>query len=248
MNYSIPYPYTITIYSLFLVSVLGVFMSRSKIYWGRYLKGLALTFICGVGQIIFLQNVGNIPAWYYPDGSALGRDWITWLLPNVCFEDMLFVPVCYTAFYYFMFRIRNVKDNKRGWLVWVVCAFVTGELIVGYLGGKIASDMILYCAIVPIIGVLIIKGFTPEMIGRINVTHMIYSLAFVIMFTAPWEWFNAWRQHWVYDINCELYGEKGWFFNKKLHVGIFFQYAWSGFIYMYFSWIVFDRRKPWIKG
>lgn len=241
MNYLILYPYTWTIFILILLSVIGLVRGRHKINWRRYLFSLALAFVCGVSQIVFLQNVGNFPAWFYPDGSAIGRDWITWLLPNTCFEDVLFVPACFTIFYYFMFRIRNVKDNKRKWFLVVMCVFVVGELYVGYLGGKIANDMILYCLVIPVIALLAIKMFTPEYIPKVNVTHMMLSLVFIIVFTAPWEYANAIIQFWVYDIRCDLYGENGWFFGKKLHVGIFFQYPWTGFIYMYFGWLLASR-------
>jgi hypothetical protein len=58
-----------------------------------------------------------------------------------------------------------------------------------------------------------------------------------------WELFNAWRQHWVYDTTCNLMGDNGWIMNGKLHVGIFFQYAYSGFVIVYTACTIFDRKK-----
>jgi hypothetical protein len=242
MNYIIPYPYSCTIIVLLISAIVGLCISRKKVLWVRYLKGLLFTFITGVGQIVLLQNIGNVPAWYYPDGSALGRDWVTFILPNTCFEDILFVPVCYSIFYLFMYLIRDIKDFARQWLPHIGVYFVVGIALFGYIGGDMAKDMINFLVIPPLVMYLLIDRWMPNQFKEQNITHAILSLAFVIVFTAPWEFFNAWRQHWVYDTLCDLFGHRGWFMNDRLHVGIFFMYAWTGFIMCYFSWVFFTPR------
>jgi len=243
MNYIIPYPYTVTISFLSILVIVGLLLARRKILWVRYLKGLAFTFVMGVGQIVLLQNIGNVPAWYYPDGSAIGRDWITFILPKTCFEDILFVPICYSVFYLFMHLIRNVKDFARDYLVHVGVCFVIGIGLFGYTGGRMAGDMINYLVMPPILTYLLIKDWLPNRFKEQNVTHALLALAFIVCFTAPWELFNALRQHWVYDTTCDLYGARGWFLDGKLHVGIFFMYAWTGFIMCYFAWVVYTPKE-----
>jgi len=220
----------------------GVWLSRKKILWSRFLWGLLFTFILGTGEIFLLQNLVSIPAWYYPDGSALGRDWITSFLPNTCFEDILFVPVCFTVFYLFMYLTRNVTDFARDHLPFVGCAFVIGIAFTGYIGGRMAGDMINYLIIPAIVIYLLMLAWDPERFKKVNITHALSALLFVGVFTTLWEYFNAWRRHWIYDTLCELFGKFGWFHNDLLHVGIILVYTWTGFIICYFSWIVFTPR------
>jgi len=164
--------------------MLGLFLSRGKILWSRYLKGLAFTFIMGVGQIVLLQNLGNVPAWYYPDGSALGRDWITFLLPNTCFEDIVFVPVCYSLFYLFMYLIRDVRDFARDYLPHVAVGFVIGIFLFGYTGGRMAGDMISYLLLPTLVIYGLIKDWMPNRYKKQNITHALLALTFVVVFTA----------------------------------------------------------------
>ena len=78
---------------------------------------------------------------------------------------------------------------------------------------------------------------------RLNITHMVTTLIFISAFSSSWELLNVWRQWWVYDTLCDLMGNRGWILNKKLHVGIFFQYAISGFVIVYGSGTFFDKNN-----
>ena len=78
---------------------------------------------------------------------------------------------------------------------------------------------------------------------RINITHALLTLLFCFAINCGWETFNLWRRHWIYNILCELFGKYGWIANYKLHLSIFIQFAISGFIVMYFTWIYFDEIK-----
>ncbi len=227
MNYLIPYPYTVTIMSLLTFTVICVAIYRDRINWEKYLHGLLFTGVFGVAQIHGLENLGNTPAWYFPDGSSL---WGA-AFKHVYWDDILFVPACYSVFYFFMYWMRGVKDIvPKKYYIHIIAIAIILEAMLYQVGGEGTRILMVAYTLIPLL--LFIFYVMIKKI-QINVTHALLTLLFVIVFSSVWEIFNAWRQHWVYDTSCDLFGEFGWFYGSKLHVGIFFQYAWSGFIVMY---------------
>lgn len=237
MDYLLPYPYTITITLLLTVTVSLLVVYRDRIDWFKYLNGLGLSWILGVAEIHDLENNGNVASWFFPEGSAFfGAAW-----GNVYWEDIFFVPACFSLFYLFMWWIRDIKDVIPKWtyVYWIASAITIEALIFQVAGQGIQNLMIAY-TLIPLI---FFVNYCQSKKIKINVTHAIVTLFFVGIFSMIWELFNVWRQHWVYDTTCNLMGGNGWFFNGKLHAGIFFQYAYSGFVIVYLSCTIFDRKK-----
>lgn len=236
MNYLIPYPYTVTIMLLLTITTVILVLYKDKIDWYKYLNCLGFSWILGVLEIHNLENHGNVPSWYFPDGSALFGP----AFGAVYWEDILFVPACFSLFYMFMYWIRNIKDFIPKWtyIYFVVFAVIIEAAIFQVAGKGIENLMIVYT----LIPLLLFLFYCVIMKPRINVTHAIVTLFFVGTVSMGWELFNVWRQHWIYDILCNLMGDKGWLLNGKLHAGIFFQYAYSGFVIVYSSYIIFDRK------
>ena len=243
MNYATPYPYTFTIFTLLSITSLFLIAYKNKINWYRYNCGLIFTFIFGVAQIHGCVNVPNIPAWEFPEGSAFFTD-IGWGLGKIAFEDLLFIPVCYTLFYGFMFLIRKTPDFLSGHIkitTLLLSSFVIIEALLYQAGGEAAQILILIYTFIPLsfFAIYILKNKV-----KINSTHVLLSLIFVFFVNCGWELINAWRYHWFYNEYCEIFSRRGFFevFGRKLHISIFIQYAISGFCVMYSSWVIFEKK------
>ncbi len=237
MNYLLPYPYTLTITSLLIFTSMCLIIYRNKINWKKYLHGLGFTGALGVAQIHGLENLGNIPAWYFPEGSSF---WGA-AFGHVYFDDIMFIPACYSVFYFFMYWIRRVPDVvPKKFYIHIVAIAVILEAMLYQVGGHGTMILMVAYTLVPII---FFMAYCVIVKPNINVTHALLTLLFVIVFSSVWELFNAWRQHWVYNVDCNLLGKDGWFFNYKLHVGIFLQYAWSGFVVMYATLTIYGGKN-----
>lgn len=240
-EYLIPYPYTVTIVSLLAITTILLIAYRRKIDWFKYWNSLGFAWILGVMEIADLENNGNVPSWIFPDGSALfGVAW-----GNVYWEDILFVPSCFSLFYLFMWwlwRFDFIKKDilpKWTYIYWVFAAIILEAWIFQVAGKGIENLMIAY-TLIPLI---LFVNYCQTTKTKINVTHAITTLFFIGVFSMLWELFNVWRQHWVYLTDCDLMGENGWIMNGKLHLGIFFQYAYSGFVIVYTCVTIFGDRK-----
>jgi len=236
MDYMIPYPYTIQISILLIASAISLFVLRKKISWGRFGACLLFTGLFGIFEIHGLENTGNVPSWYFAEGATYWGK----IYKHIYIDDILFVPACFSMFFIFMYLIRNIKDWLPKWsYTTLVALFVIGEgLIYDASGSGIRSLIIVYTFIPLTLFLIYCVVKRPE----INVTHAFVTFLFMSIFSSLWEIINVYGQYWIYDTNCDLMGDKGWFFNKKLHVGIFFQYAWSGFIVVYASYIVYGGK------
>jgi len=235
-EYLIPYPYSVTIAFLVMLNILCVIFFYDKIKWKKYLAGMAFTGAFGVVQIQGLENLGSTPAWYFPEGSSYWGP----AFGHVYYDDILFVPACYSIFYFFMFLIRHVPDIvPRSSYLYIISVAVILEAILYQVGGEGTRILMVAYTLVPLL-LFIFYCMIKE--PSLNVTHALITLFFVVVFGSAWELFNAWRQHWVYDVDCDLLGEHGWFFNYRLHAGIFFQYAWSGFVVMYCTLTIYGGK------
>ena len=242
MNYIIPYPYTFTIAYLLISTAICLIVYRNKINWKKYLHGLGFTGVLGVAQIHGLENLGNAPAWVFPEGSSY---WGA-AFGHVYWDDILFVPACYSVFYFFMFWIRRVPDvvpNK--YYIHIIAIALILEALLYQVGGEGTRILMVAYTLTPLLFFIFYCMIKKP---NLNVTHALLTLLFVISFSSIWELFNAWRQHWVYNTECDLFGEHGWFFSAKLHVGIFFQYAWSGFVVMYATLIIYGGKNDYSSG
>lgn len=240
-NYFLPYPYTITILSLLTVGIIALVIFRKKINWYKYSHSILFSTILGVAEIHNLENDGNVPSWIFPDGSALfGVAW-----DNVYWEDILFVPACFSIFYVFMWSIRNIKDVLPKFTYpYIICFAVIIEALIYQVGGKGIENLMIAYTLIPL---LVVAFYCIIVKPKLNITHMMTTLFFVAIFSMVWELLNVYYQWWVYDTNCNLMGNRGWIFNGKLHVGIFLQYAYSGFVIVYGSWIFFDNKNTQLK-
>ncbi len=235
-NYIIPYPYSITIALLVVCNILLVVSYADKIKWKKYISGMVFTGAFGVAQIHGLENLGSKPAWYFPEGSSYWGS----AFGHVYWDDILFVPACYSIFYFFMFLIRRVPDFvPRNSYLFIISVAIVLEALLYQVGGEGTRILMIAYTLTPL---LFFMFYCMIAKPSLNVTHAILTLLFVVVFSSVWELFNAWRQHWVYDVECNLYGEHGWFFNYKLHVGIFLQYAWSGFVVMYATLVIYGGK------
>ena len=241
IKYLIPYPYTVTIFSLLTIGTITLIICRKKINWYKYTHSILFSFILGVAEIHNLENDGNVESWFFPDGSALlGIAW-----GKVYWEDILFVPACVSIFYVFMWSIRNVKDTLPKWSYsYLICTAVIIEAMIYQVGGKGIENLMVGYTLVPLLVVVVYCIIKKP---KLNITHMVITLFFVAIFSMSWELINMWRQHWIYNTHCDLMGDRGWIFNGKLHVGIFLQYAYSGFVIVYGSWISFDRKNTQLR-
>ena len=242
MNYLIPYPYSFTIAYLLISVIICLIIYRNKINWEKYLHGLGFTGVLGVAQIHGLENLGNEPAWIFPEGSSY---WGA-AFGHVYWDDILFVPACYSVFYFFMFFIRRVPDVVPKWsYIHIIAIALILEAMLYQVGGEGTRILMVAYTLTPL---LLFIFYCLMVRPKLNVTHAILTLLFVVVFSSVWELFNAWRQHWVYNTNCELFGEHGWFLDSKLHVGIFFQYAWSGFVVMYATLTIYGGKNDYSAG
>lgn len=235
-TYLTPYPYTITIFTLLILGAIGLVVFRKRIDWYKYLHSLLFSFVLGVAEIHNLENDGNVESWYFPEGSAfLGAAW-----GNVYWEDILFVPACFTIFYLFMWSIRNIKDFiPESTYPYLICTAVIVEAMIFQVSGKGIENLMIAYTLVPL---FIFAAYIFVAKIKVNVTHAIVTLVFVVGFSSIWELINVWLQHWVYNTHCDLMGDRGWILNGKLHVGIFLQYPYTGFVIAYGSRIFFDRK------
>ena len=247
MDYIIPIPYT---YTIFFLNIIGIFLigkiSKSK-HWDKkpYISALIFSFILGLAQIYDLENAGNIPAWIFPKGAVLN----IYPLPNVALEDIFFIVGCFNVFYWFMFVTSSITDWLRRFkhqnvVVLVLAVFCVLEAMIYQWGGVGAQRLIIGYTVFPVLAYLIAKVTIPKSMNQvINVTHALTVLTFVVVFSSVWELINAVLRHWIYNKDCELFSQEGWFLGGRLHISIFFQYAWSGFLVMYFTWIFFKPTK-----
>lgn len=233
-EYLIPIPYTFTILTLIIINVVALYVNRKSINWKKYLSVQVFTFLFGMGQIHGLENLGNVPAWSFPKGSSLG----IYVYKNILLEDVLFVPCCSSLFYYFMFKIRNVPDliKNKSLICWPLALSIVIEAMIYQAGGEGCSVLMVAYTLMPIV-VLLVIGFN---FRRVNITHALLTLCFCLFINCGWDFINAYLMHWVYDVNCNLFGKHGWFLSNKLHVSIFVQFPISGFTVMYFSNIYFE--------
>lgn len=235
-TYLVPYPYTITIFMLLMLGAMGLLIFWERIDWYKYLHSIIFSSILGVAEIHNLENDGNVPSWYFPEGAALlGVAW-----GNVYWEDILFVPACFTIFYLFMWSIRNVDDfiPKSTYSYFILFAVIVEALIFQVSGKGIENLMIGY-TLIPLLVFVLYIVVTKR---KVNATHAILTLIFVVVFSSVWELVNVWIQTWVYNTHCDLMGDRGWILNGKLHVGIFLQYPYTGFVIVYGSRIFFDKK------
>jgi uncharacterized MnhB-related membrane protein len=236
VNYLIPYPYTVQIGALLIIAAYALITLRKKINWGQYGACLFFTGVFGVFEIHGLENTGNVASWYFAEGASL---WGT-VYKNIYIDDILFVPACFSIFFVFMYLIRNIKDwlPKQSYTFLVATYLIVEGAIYDVSGPGIRSLIIVYTFMPLTLFLIYCAVKRPD----VNITHAFVTFLFVSIFSSIWEIFNVYGQYWIYDTNCDLMGDKGWFFNKKLHVGIFFQYAWSGFIVVYSSYIVYGGK------
>jgi hypothetical protein len=243
MDYLIPIPYTYTIFFLNIVGILLINKaSKSKYWkWKPFFCSLVFSFVYGLSQIYDLENASNIPAWTFPMEAVLN----IYPLSNVAIEDVFFIIGCFNVFYWFLFKTRRIQDylrrfKKENLVTVVLSVFCILEAMVYQWGGIGAQRLIIGYTVFPVLAFLLAKATIPKFMDQeINITHALLVLCFVVLFSSVWEFLNAWRQHWIYEDGCDLLSKEGWFLNKKLHIAIFFQYPWSGFLVMYFSWMFF---------
>lgn len=236
------YPYTITIFTLLAGGALALIVYRDDINWFKYRNSALFSFILGVAEIHNLENHGNVPSWFFPEGAALlGPAW-----GAVYWEDILFVPACFSIFYMFMWWIRRfrwVRDDvlPKSTYPYLICAGVIVEALIFQVAGKGIENLIIVYTFVPL-AVFVVFCIVKR--PKLNITHMLTTLLFISAFSMAWELINVHLQHWTYDTRCDLMGARGWFAGGKLHVGIFFQYAYTGFVVVYGSGVFFDRKTP----
>lgn len=241
-TYLTPYPYSLTIFTLLTLGTIALITYRKKIDWYKYTHSILFSFILGVAEIHNLENHGNVASWYFPDGSALlGVAW-----GRVYWEDILFVPACFSIFYLFMWwvwRFRWVRnDALPKWTYqYLICAGITVQALIFQVAGKGIENLIIAYTLVPL-AVFVVFCIVKR--PKLNITHLVTTLVFVSVFSMSWELVNVHLQHWTYDTRCGLMGPHGWFLGGKLHVGIFFQYAYTGTVVVYGSGVFFDRKTP----
>ena len=248
MNYLIPIPYTYTITALNIIGILLINKATKSKDWKTkpYISALIFSFTLGLAQIYDLENAGNVPAWIFPKEAVLN----IYPLSNVALEDIFFIIGCFNVFYWFLFATRGMVDyfrrfKKQNVVVLVLATFCVLEAMVYQWGGVGAQRLIIGYTVFPTIAYLLAKSTIPKfMKAEINITHALTVLVFVVLFSSIWELLNAVLRHWIYNKECNLYSKEGWFLGGKLHISIFFQYAWSGFLVMYFTWMFFRPKAP----
>ena len=236
MNYLIPYPYTVQILVLLIISAVSLFILRKKINWKQYVACLSFTGVFGIFEIHGLENTGNVPSWYFGEGATFcGK-----IYKNIYVDDILFVFACFSLFFVFMYLIRNIKDViPRKYYTVLIAMYLIGEGLIFDASNRGIHSLIVIYTFVPLalfVSYCIVKR------PKLNITHAVVTFVFMSVFSSIWELVNVYGQYWIYDHECDLMGDNGWFFDGKLHVGIFFQYAWSGFIVCYSSYIVYGEK------
>jgi hypothetical protein len=234
--YKIKYPYTWTVLTLLTIAITTLIINRDSICNIKYFSFIGFTLLLGLAQLHGLLNLSNSPGWYFPKGSAYLQD-IGLKFKNLIAEDVLFIPTCASLFYAFMHIIRDVPDvmNTKPVIIIGLALIIIVEALIYQVGGKGCRILMVGYTLTPIMALLVI-GFD---FATINITHAFLSFLFVSAINCLWELFNAHKRHWIYNTDCELFSKTGWILNKKLHVSIFVQYAISGFIVSYFSWLFF---------
>lgn len=234
-KYRVLYPYTATISLLTVINLIVYQVLQPPTQ--HYLVTLIFTFFFGIAQIHGLENLGNEPAWLFPPKSAYFQD-IGLRIKNIVLEDILFIPNCASLFYFFLYATRDIPNiiNSRYIVVSSIAILLIIEAIIYQIAGKGTRVLMVAYTLTPICALSLCVSLGLE-IPTINITHCFLSFLFVGSVNCGWELFNAWRGHWIYNTNCDLLDEKGFFLNNKLHIGIFVQYFVSGWIVMYFSWV-----------
>lgn len=245
-EYAFAYPYSWTILTLLLINCAFLVYYRKKIEWDRYLKGLGTCVLLGTIQIHGMENLPNVLCWYFPKGSAFLND-IGWKLGNIAFEDILFIPSCYSLFYCWLFYTDHKKwfacdpIGKNIYLrMGFIVAFIIIEAALGQAGGVGCRVLINYYTFPVIAGLVLYCRYRKV---KLNITHMFSAFVFVMLINCGWDFVNAELRHWVYVKQCELLSKMGWFYKDRLHIAIFFQYGISGFFIVYACWVIFKRER-----
>lgn len=239
-KYLIKYPYTWTIFFLFGLSGAFHYIYWSEINLTKYVLVQSFAFICGLIQIVALENWQNVACWFFPFKSSFFQDKGI-KFGNVIVEDILFIPACGSLFYAFMHLTSNITNflSHPYIITTAILLFFILEIWIYEKAGKGARHLVVMYTICPIITLILLHSIEYINLKEINFTHLVLSYIFVVLFSSVWEILNSWRGHWIYDQECEALSEHGWILNKKLHIGIFVQYAQSGFVFIYTAWELF---------
>jgi len=231
-DYKTKYPYTKTIAFLSIIVISFLIYFSNGITWIKFIKYTLFNLCFGLAQIHGMQNIANIQAWKFPKGSALLKE-MGFKFKNIIAEDILFIPICSTLFYAFMYLISDIPDFLRNenFIKYGLCFFLIIEALIYQSAGKGARILMIAFTLTPLC-VLKIFGFD---FSTINITHAFFTFLFVIFVNCFWEYIGTKRKHWVYNKDCTLFG-KGWVLNGCSHVTIFFQFPISGFVVVYYAY------------
>lgn len=234
-------PYTLTILILFCVNSLLLMCFKDFIDWFKYRNSFIFAFIGGIFQIHALQNLANIKAWDFPSGSSLG---VTLL--NVDIEDIVFVPVCFSMFYLVMKLTSYIPDVLKNTPVKkiLLVTFVLVEAFIYDRSGEAGKNLVVAYTMLPLL-VLLMARFD---FSKINTTQFIIVFTFIVSVNCGWDVLGVWLRHWGYNIESGVFGEVFKIYNRNHPIDIFLQYPISGTMWMYFSYLFFERRKHGSSG
>ena len=74
IKYLIKYPYTVTISVIAALNLITFIYFIDTINYSRLFNTIAFTLLFGIAQIHGLENLGNVPAWFFPKGSSFFQD------------------------------------------------------------------------------------------------------------------------------------------------------------------------------
>ena len=238
--------YTLLILNLLLLNVFLLILYRKRIDWKKFLAVNSFCTPFGTLQLWGLQTLGNVPAWYFLPGTTLNIQ----VIGKVDIEDIVFIPVCTSLFYFFSFLMKRVPDIMKnnyilhGSFVGIIISLVAYTIMTSGIG---TLWLILGFGILPFMMFLhIVSKFRIDL----NYTHIYLTFLFVCVFGIGWEIVDKFILFmWKYDPNCNLLSKIGFFYKNLFHTAITIAYSIVGWVVFYssetiFSFLVDRRRSP----
>ncbi|MEE9374557.1 MAG: hypothetical protein V3V00_15990 [Saprospiraceae bacterium] len=236
-DYLIQYPYSWQIGFLLLINIVLIIKYKDKIHWKKYRNVMAIAVTWGAVQINALENYTNYPAWYFPDGSSY---WGA-LYGGFYWDDLFFIIVCSSLFYYFCYLTRHIKDTiPSKYYIWMISIFVILEAQLYHYCGNGAKELIIIYTLIPLIVFVfycLIKEFKP------NITQSMVVLCCIAAISVPWDGFAAVFSWWKYDIRSNAFLPREFFFKDRIPLGISPQYTIAGWVVMFSTYVIYGNSS-----
>lgn len=233
----IPYFYTWQIFFFFIVNVIVLTKYRSKITWKRYLSVMLINCTWGIIQINDMENYASIPAWGFYEGVSY---WGT-AFGHLYWDDIGFIFVCTSLFYYFLFKTKNIPDIiPKKWYIWLVCIFILVEAQLYHICGDGGKTLVLIYTLIPVLlftFYCIIKNHKP------NITQAVSFLGLVLVVSLPWEILNDIFKWWFYNKESNVFSNREFIAGGNIPMSISPQFTISGWTVMFSIWTVFCTEK-----